>query len=87
MGVTTALVIGLTSAAAALGPQVSSATASFPLIGASIAAFAKAANRPAAGVGLCADGGRALRLRRLLAYRRGGAAAHGGSPRPPARSR
>jgi hypothetical protein len=50
MGVTTALVVGLTSAAAALGPQVSGATASFPLIGASIAAFAQLSLGPAAGV-------------------------------------
>jgi len=50
MGVTTALVVGLTSAAAALGPEVSGATASFPLIGASLAAFAQFAQGPSAGV-------------------------------------
>jgi len=50
MGVTTALVVGLTSAAEALGPEVSGATASFPLIGASIAGFVQLSNGPAAGV-------------------------------------
>jgi hypothetical protein len=50
MGATTALVVGLTSAAAALGPRVTGAMASFPLIGASIAAFAQIAHGPAAGV-------------------------------------
>lgn len=50
MGATTALVVGLTSAASALGPRVSGATASFPLIGASIAAYAQLAHGPAAGV-------------------------------------
>jgi hypothetical protein len=50
MAVTTALVVGLTSAAAALGPRVSGAAASFPLIGASIAAFVHLSQGPAAGV-------------------------------------
>lgn len=50
MGVTTILVVGLTSVAAALGPEVSGATASFPLIGASIAVFAQLSQGPAAGV-------------------------------------
>ena len=50
MATTTALVVGLTSAAARLGPGVSGATASFPLIGASIAAFAHLGGGPAAGV-------------------------------------
>ena len=50
VAVTTALVIGLTSAAGALGPGASGAMASFPLIGASIAAFAHLAHGPAAGV-------------------------------------
>ncbi len=50
VAVTTALVIGLTSAAGALGPGASGAAASFPLIGASIAAFAHLAHGPAAGV-------------------------------------
>jgi hypothetical protein len=50
MAVTTGLVVALTSAATALGPQASGATASFPLIGASIAAFAHLAQGPAAGV-------------------------------------
>ena len=42
--------VGLTSAASALGPEISGATASFPLIGASIAAFAHLDKGPAAGV-------------------------------------
>jgi hypothetical protein len=50
VAVTTALVIGLTSAAGTLGPGASGAMASFPLIGASIAAFAHPAHGPAAGV-------------------------------------
>jgi len=50
MAATTALVVGLTSAASALGPQISGASASFPLIGASIAAFAHLNIGPAAGV-------------------------------------
>jgi hypothetical protein len=50
MAVTTALVVGLTSAAATLGPQASGITASFPLIGASIAAFAHWRQGPEAGV-------------------------------------
>jgi hypothetical protein len=50
MTVTTALVVGLTSAATTLGPQASGAAASFPLIGASIAAFAHSSQGPAAGV-------------------------------------
>ena len=37
-------------AAEALGPEVSDATASFPLIGVSIAAFAKLSHGPAAGM-------------------------------------
>jgi hypothetical protein len=50
MTVTTALVVGLTSAAAALGPAASGAAASFPLIGASIAVFAHLSQGPGAGV-------------------------------------
>jgi hypothetical protein len=50
VAVTTALVVGLTSAAATLGPGASGAAASFPLIGASIAAFAQWKQGPAAGV-------------------------------------
>ncbi|MBV8107290.1 MAG: hypothetical protein JO223_22255 [Hyphomicrobiales bacterium] len=50
VAVTTGLVIGLTSAAGTLGPGASGAMASFPLIGASIAAFAHLAHGPAAGV-------------------------------------
>jgi len=50
VAVTTALVIGLTAAAGTLGPGASGAMASFPLIGASIAAFAHLAHGPAAGV-------------------------------------
>jgi hypothetical protein len=50
MAVTTALVVGLTSAAATLGPGASGAAASFPLIGASIAAFAHLSQGPVAGV-------------------------------------
>jgi hypothetical protein len=50
MATTTALVVGLTSAASALGPQVSGATASFPVIGASMAAFAHRGVGPAAAV-------------------------------------
>jgi hypothetical protein len=42
--------VALTSAASQLGPQVSGATASFPLIGASIAAFAHLEKGPTAGV-------------------------------------
>ena len=49
MTATTALVVALTSAASQLGPQVSGATASFPLIGASIAAFAHLEKGPSAG--------------------------------------
>ena len=41
IAVTTALVVGLTSAATTLGPRASGITASYPLIGASIAAFAQ----------------------------------------------
>ena len=48
--VTTALVVGLTSAAATLGPGASGVTASFPLIGASIAVFAHWSQGPEAGV-------------------------------------
>jgi hypothetical protein len=47
---TTALVVGLTSAAAALGPGASGVTASFPIIAASIAAFAHWSQGPEAGV-------------------------------------
>jgi hypothetical protein len=50
MAVTTGLVVGLTSAAAALGPGASGVTASFPLIGASIAVFAHFSQGPEAGV-------------------------------------
>jgi hypothetical protein len=50
MAVTTALVVGLTSAAAALSPGASGVTASFPLIGASIAVFAHWSQGPEAGV-------------------------------------
>jgi hypothetical protein len=50
MVVTTALVVGLTSAATTLGPQPTGAAASFPLIGASIAAFAHSSQGPKAGV-------------------------------------
>jgi hypothetical protein len=50
MAATTALVVGLTSAATALGPEASGLAASFPLIGASIAAFAHWSQGPAAGV-------------------------------------
>lgn len=50
MAVTTALVVGLTSAATTLGPEASGAAASFPLIGASIAAFAHWRQGPEAGV-------------------------------------
>jgi hypothetical protein len=50
MAVTTALVVGLTSAATTLGPRASGAAASFPLIGASIAAFAHSSQGPEAGV-------------------------------------
>ncbi len=48
--VTTALVVGLTSAATTLGPRASGITASYPLIGASIAAFAQLKQGPEAGV-------------------------------------
>ncbi len=48
--VTTALVVGLTSAASTLGPRASGITASYPLIAASIAAFAHASHGPQAGV-------------------------------------
>jgi hypothetical protein len=48
--VTTALVVGLTSTAATLGPGASGVAASFPLIGASIAAFAHLSQGPEAGV-------------------------------------
>ena len=50
IAVTTALVVGLTSAATTLGPRVSGITASYPLIGASIAAFAQWKQGPEAGV-------------------------------------
>jgi hypothetical protein len=50
MAVTTGLVVGLTSAAATLGPRASGITASFPVIGASIAAFAHWRQGPEAGV-------------------------------------
>ena len=50
MAVTTGLVVGLTSAARTLGPQASGAAASFPLIGASIAAFAHWSQGPEAGI-------------------------------------
>jgi hypothetical protein len=50
MAATTALVVGLTSAATTLGPEASGAAASFPLIGASIAAFAHWRQGPEAGV-------------------------------------
>jgi hypothetical protein len=50
VAVTTALVVALTSAATTLGPGVSGVTASFPLIGASIAAFAQWRQGPKAGV-------------------------------------
>lgn len=50
IAVTTALVVGLTSAATTLGPRASGVTASFPLIGASIAAFAQWKQGPEAGV-------------------------------------
>ena len=50
MAATTALVVGLTSAATALGPGVAGSAASFPLIGASIAVFAQLGPGQAAGV-------------------------------------
>jgi hypothetical protein len=50
MATTTAFVVGLTSAASALGPRISGATASFPVIGASMAAFAHRGAGSAAGV-------------------------------------
>jgi hypothetical protein len=50
MAVTTVLVVALTSAATTLGPGASGVTASFPLIGASIAAFAQFEQGPEAGV-------------------------------------
>ena len=50
MAATTALGVGLTSAAAALGPGAAGAAASFPLIGASIAVFAQLGPGQAAGV-------------------------------------
>jgi hypothetical protein len=50
IAVTTALVVGLTSAATTLGPRASGITASYPLIGASIAAFAQSKQGPEAGV-------------------------------------
>ncbi len=50
MVVTTALVVGLTSVATTLGPRASGVAASFPLIGASIAAFAHLRQGPAAGI-------------------------------------
>jgi len=50
MAATTALVVGLTSAATALGPGVAGSAASFPLIGASIAVFAQLEQGPEAGV-------------------------------------
>ncbi len=58
--VTTALVVFVTMAASALGPEVSGVAASFPLIGASIAAFAHLAVEPqqvVLGKGKSADGG------------------------------
>ncbi len=48
IAVTTALVVGLTSAAATLGPRASGITASYPLIAASIAAFAHLSQGPEA---------------------------------------
>lgn len=48
MAATTALVVGLTSAASALGPEVSGVSASFPLIGASMAVFVHLGAGPAA---------------------------------------
>ncbi len=50
MAATTALVVALTSAASRLGPQASGATASFPLIGASIAVLAHLEKGLSAGV-------------------------------------
>jgi hypothetical protein len=50
MAVTTALVVGLTSAAATLGPGASGVAASFPIIAASIAVFAHLSQGPEAGV-------------------------------------
>lgn len=50
MAVTTALVVGLTSAAATLGPGASGVTASFPIIAASIAVFAHSSQGSVAGV-------------------------------------
>jgi hypothetical protein len=50
IAVTTALVVALTSAATTLGPRASGTSASYPLIGASIAAFAQWKQGPEAGV-------------------------------------
>ena len=50
MAVTTALVVGVTSAATTLGPRPSAIVASFPLVAASIAVFAQIGRGPQAGV-------------------------------------
>jgi len=51
VAVVTALVIGVTSAALALGPSVSGVVASLPFIGAMMALVAHRARGPAAGIG------------------------------------
>ena len=50
MAVTTALVVGVTSVARALGPQPSAIVASFPLVSASLAVFAQIGQGPRSGV-------------------------------------
>lgn len=50
MAITTALVVGVTSAATALGPRPSAIVASFPLIAASLAVFAQIGQGAPAGV-------------------------------------
>jgi hypothetical protein len=74
--VTTALVVGLTSAATTLGPGASGAMAAFPLIGALFARLRPMGpGRPRGHGGAARDGERALRRRRVLRHRRRGAAA------------
>ena len=50
MGVATALLLTVTAVAGGLGPQVSGASASFPIISGGLAVFAHAARGPRAGI-------------------------------------
>ena len=50
MVVVTALVLAVTELAGAMGPRLSGVSASYPVIGAAIAAFAQGARGPKAGV-------------------------------------